>query len=158
MIDEGVLRVRQRAQLKGLAQYARTGLLVDQSVVHGTAAVDIGHMSAQIDRLMKRVAVRRGLVRHKYWNLRDGSARRQAQNGCGHAPDNASGRRQRMLFTQQPGNPSLDHHMKASLKKVARRDLRILAPNRNAAAPPPFSRRVAIPDSYLRNAAFMFEP
>jgi hypothetical protein len=57
-------------------------------------------------------------VRHKYWNLRDGSARRQAQNGCGHAPDNASGRRKRMLCTQQPGNPPLVHHMKASLEKT----------------------------------------
>jgi len=86
VIDEGVLRVRQCAQFIGLAQYARTRLLVYQSVVHGAAAVDIGHVSAQIDGLMKRVAVRSGLVRHKYWKLRDGSARRQAQNGCGHAP------------------------------------------------------------------------
>jgi hypothetical protein len=62
---------------------------------------------------MKRVAVRSGLVRHKYWNLRDGSARRQAQNGCGHAPDNASGRRKRMLFTQQPGNPSWINHIES---------------------------------------------
>src|SRR6202020_3216538 len=63
VIDERVLRVRQRAQFKSLAQYARTGLLVHKSVIHGTAAVDIGQVSAQIDRLMKRVALRSGLVR-----------------------------------------------------------------------------------------------
>jgi hypothetical protein len=67
---------------------------------------------------MKRVAVRSGLVRHKYWSLRDGSARRQAQNGCGHAPDNASGRRKRMLFAQQPGNPSWVHHIESLTSKT----------------------------------------
>jgi hypothetical protein len=75
-------------------------------------------MSTQIDRLMQRVAFRSGLVRHKDWKLRDGSARCQTQNGCGHAPDNASGRRQRTLFTQPPGNPSSVHHLESLTRKT----------------------------------------
>ena len=46
---------REYMHLKGLAEYARPGLYIDQRVVHRSAARDAGHVSTQIHALMGRI-------------------------------------------------------------------------------------------------------
>ena len=66
---------RERTQLKGPAHQARTGLLIDQRVVHGSAALDVGNVPAYVHGLMGRIAIRDGHRLMRRGNLRGNDTR-----------------------------------------------------------------------------------